>query len=590
MKGTTPVIARQIIRIGLAMMIAFLSALECRSQAKAQVTADSVGENAAARFRLVHDPHATATLNKQFSWEFEWIPPRDLPQGSIVELHGKNLRTFVEWRYVDCRSVTAETLFVRPEVADSEAYDFFAQHGLLIARLRLHSPLQKDTPISIRLDAIPPYWAGTDEQITLRCRWKDDDDPSTDLSTAALPLHVYAGEPVRLGIYSWPTPNDQGEVRVILVVEDAFGNQTQLDAPSTWQLSWEGRQWTVSLASKLILGLEAPKHIGRLKARLLPPSDDRGISTLPGFDAEYVGPPVWTQAMTGRRAAFGDLHWHTEFSADGDGRLADGLDFARDHLNLGFVAPSDHNPTRKTWRSTAELLNSNQRPGDFATLFGWENSSKFGHDNYYFPVADHDLVPFGPYRITAQPPAEIQDLLEDYAVDSSHPPFLAIPHHTNIESAARTADGQPRWFAYRFTKGDSYHRLIEVFQTRGNQESNEKSEYWRVWFAAGASVRDALNLGYRVGFTGGSDNHTARPGRAFCWPAENRDRIPTNSLALTGIWCDSVDRHDVWDALFQRRTWAVWDTRALVDFRIDDAEAGSELEVTRDSRPTARIR
>jgi hypothetical protein len=148
----------------------------------------------------------------------------------------------------------------------------------------------------------------------------------------------------------------------------------------------------------------------------------------------------------------------------------------------------------------------------------------------------------------------------------------------------------PYWFPYRWTRPAPYHRNVELFQTRGNQERDQyPDDGWRGWHRNGASAQHALALGYKLGFTGGTDNHTCRPGRAFAGE-EAFGRMPPNSVALTGLWTERVDRAKVFDALYSRHTWAVWDTRAIVYFTVAGAEAGEEIKVKRGATIEARIR
>ena len=105
----------------------------------------------------------------------------------------------------------------------------------------------------------------------------------------------------------------------------------------------------------------------------------------------------------------------------------------------------------------------------------------------------------------------------------------------------------------------------------------------------GASAQDALEHGYKLGFTAGTDNHTAYPGNIFNYE-EDAGRTPVDSIALTGLWTGRIERGKVFDALYARHTWAVWDTRALVYFTVNGAQAGEEIEVKKGEPLTARIK
>ena len=112
---------------------------------------------------------------------------------------------------------------------------------------------------------------------------------------------------------------------------------------------------------------------------------------------------------------------------------------------------------------------------------------------------------------------------------------------------------------------------------------------WRGWHVNGASVADGLVHGYRLGFTGGSDNHSARPGKSFA-ALEDFGRLPVDSISLTEFWAVGIKRGKAFDALCARRTWAVWNTRAIVYFTVNGAHAGDELDLNKGEFLTARIK
>lgn len=61
-------------------------------------------------------------------------------------------------------------------------------------------------------------------------------------------------------------------------------------------------------------------------------------------------------------------------------------------------------------------------------------------------------------------------------------------------------------------------------------------------------------------------------------------------MILTGVWTPRVERQAIFDSLKARHTWAVWDTRALVDFSVNGAPAGDELTVTPGTALKAHLR
>ena len=181
-------------------------------------------------------------------------------------------------------------------------------------------------------------------------------------------------------------------------------------------------------------------------------------------------------------------------------------------------------------------------------------------------------------------PDEIVDLLSQYEG------FLAIAHHTNaVAETRRLEDDVPYWHPYPWGEPLEYLRLIEIMQCRGNQERDVCSDPWRGWHQNnGASAQDALALGHKLGFVGGTDDHCGYPGRAYAEEQGGLMHDP-KSIILTGVWTPRVERQCLYDTLWARHTWAVWDTRAIVYYAVNNVLMGGELEVPKGTELTARI-
>ena len=548
--------------------------------------------------RVVSDPRAYATLNHKFTWELEWRPEQSVLPGVQIELRSLSLRTYHSWGYCGIEADRADVIFRRrQQVPPGEL--FTLRGRWVIARLRLQYELHAGDPLRIRLTAVSPHVAGLYDAVSI---WiappvvgaQQDSGERTftkDPRAEAL-LQVGPGTVEWLGVYSRPMHGPDGTVRTVLSPEDRFGNPAEFRNSVPLELEWSGKNWTERVKGRKIVKLPAPSNVGRLRVTVPAKALAVGENVANGQRARgflvVTGNPVWAQAPGGLRAGFGEFHWHTEASADGGRSLEDGLLSARDHMNMDWVAPGDHTPRPGQWRHAVALLEQFNRADDFATFFGYEHSGNRGHENFYFTNPNHAVSPpRGLVRSTDR--AVLGQQLDQYNTPEDR--FMAIPHHTNAESETRRlADDTPYWFPYNWTKPASFHRNVEVFQTRGNQERNDyPDDSWRGWYANKASVQDALAHGYKLGFTGGTDNHTALPGRAFAG-AEMYGRAPTGSVALTGVWTRRIERGAVFGAIYQRHTWAVWDTRALVYFTVNGAMAGDDVDLARGAQITARIK
>ncbi len=540
---------------------------------------------------------AFASMNVESQWVLQWIPEEDIIPGTVIELRSLGLRTFFMWTYTKIEIDKADIIMRRPIEMTGHYLFSHAREGYVIARAKIHNGLKRGEPLTIQIAVIPPYHSDVDEAITI---WSDD-DPNDDKeeykarSRATAVLHVGPGPVERLVVNSHPMPGVNGKVRTVIAPEDRYGNLASFSRPVTATLTWNNQTWTLEIQKSKILHLDAPvSEISRLQVSV--PLDEMHINDnitnvrIDGGKVIVTGSPVWTKSPHGMTAGFGEFHWHTEVSGDGGGKMENGYKVARDHLNMNYLAPGDHTPVGPRWEHLVKVTEQFNDPGEFATFFGWENSTKQGHDNYYFTDPMHRVHPHQEYKLWGFKPFEIQDQLEElYNQLPDNNKFIAIPHHTNAVAETRKPDGTPYWYPYPFYKPDSFHRLFEIFQIRGNMERNEYTDAWRGWYAWGASAQDALRAGYKVGFVGCTDNHNSKPGFAY-GAKESYGRVPTYSRIMTGLWTPSVTREDVFLSLHNRASWAVWDTRAIVYFAVNNAIQGSEISVRQGQNLTARIK
>jgi hypothetical protein len=154
------------------------------------------------------------------------------------------------------------------------------------------------------------------------------------------------------------------------------------------------------------------------------------------------------------------------------------------------------------------------------------------------------------------------------------PNTLLIPHHTNIDSTYDEPDNEqlePHWFEYDWSTRNPAIRLVEIAQCRGNFEADERNADWGIVTGGiGASVQDALEQGYRIGFVGGTDNHSGAP---------TRDSLKPGTYAgLTGIYTDALTRTDIWDALWARRTYATSGVPIVGRVRIAGVDMGASVD------------
>ena len=537
------------------------------------------------------------TMSHEQLVEVDWRPLESQPAGASLELRVPQLRAFIAWeiRDVDIADADATWRWFKP--ANPAAYA--ANRESILVRARFRRQFAAGEPVRIRIRAVPPYWAGVDLPLEIWLQqpafaWMvTNPEPLPFVREEAAPVWVpvAAAAAERLAIRSAPVAGLSGKVSTMLVPEDRFGNPTNFSRPVTAELSWNGSAQQVSLQGTEAIELDAPAQpVDRVTIRIpmeeLAPQDNVANARHDGDHLVVTGNPVWRNTPSELRPAFGEIHWHSDISGDGARPLAEALRVARHEMALDFASPGDHTPLGERWERTVEALEAANDPGHFATLFSWENSQKLGHENYYFTDPNHAMKPDAE-GFWGGRGDQITDRLRE------HSGFFSVPHHTNATAETRSVtDNSPAWHAYPWSDPEAqpYARLVEIFQTRGNMEREEADDRWRLWHQHnGASVQSALNRGYRLGFTGGTDNHCGWPSRLF-EALEGAGRMPICSHAVTGLWTTAIDRQPIFDALYNRQTWACWDCRALVWFTVNQVQAGHELKAQADTPLTARIK
>lgn len=272
---------------------------------------------------------------------------------------------------------------------------------------------------------------------------------------------------------------------------------------------------------------------------------------------------------------WGYIHGHTEMS-DGAGSLDNYFTYMRDTCGLDFGALGDHDHLFETsdemWRASQEATARYNEPKRFITFLGyewakWRRNGDGDRNVYYLEDRRPMYRSDGGHYPT--PKALFKALRDEKAI--------VIPHHT--AAAANHCD---------FKDHDAgKERLIEIYSVWGNSERSvhDGNPYpVKPLRAVGGEpldageeplgfVQRALALGWRVGFTGGGDDHTGHPG-AQRYALMKPWRY---SVGLFSVLARAKTRRAIWDALWNRRCVATTGARILVDFEVAGAVMGSEL-------------
>jgi hypothetical protein len=224
---------------------------------------------------------------------------------------------------------------------------------------------------------------------------------------------------------------------------------------------------------------------------------------------------------------YGDLHNHT--------KLSDGIRWPEDAFrqakigNADFLAVTDHSwYGDEDWERLGEAALSSTK-ATFCGIRGFEMSAGWGHMNVFNTQWYTDALPV----------KEFYDTLvkhKDAIAQWNHPDY-----YTKHSSQ----------FALYSSEYDSVIHLLEIYN--GKRDVSFEQEY-----------RIALDMGWHVGPTANSDNHSAT------WI--------TGYDYRTAILAPSLQRDSLLDALRKHRTYATMNRNLRVLFTINNNIMGSTIQ------------
>ncbi len=233
--------------------------------------------------------------------------------------------------------------------------------------------------------------------------------------------------------------------------------------------------------------------------------------------------------------------------------------YARDVSGISFCGyqPNAHRVSTGEWAIQQRAEREFYEPGRFVPLPGFEWSAETrdgGHHNVYF-------------RRHEQPIRRSSHLEIIAGQDDQH---TDLPHICDVHAAYRSTDtvitphvGGGR--ADLSAHDPSLEPVIEVTSTHGTFE----------WF-----LEDALRRRYRLGFIGGSDGYTGRPGGEY--PGHLERRFAKGGL--TALYARDLTIEGVLEALKARRGYGT--TGARMYIRVDGDGHAMGQEYTTISPPT----
>ncbi len=356
------------------------------------------------------------------------------------------------------------------------------------------------------------------------------------------PSEAVSGEEIWLGVKAedvWGNPctGYKGQVGI-----DAGGLE---GAPRTYRFAAEDG------GVRRFEGIRAPRE-GGYRVRV----EDRER----GLEAE-TNPIRCVAAPGAHRPFWGDLHGQSEETV-GTNPVSSYFRFAREVALLDFAGHqgNDFQITQKVWSEIRRQANRINQAGRFVAFVGyeWSGNTPLGGDHNVYYLGDdgplhrssHVLVPDKGDVDTDCP--HVQDL---YAALKDQDALL-VPHvggrYANLE-----------WHDPKLEP------VIEVYSEWGEFE----------WF-----LRQALEKGYQVGFTAGSDDHKGRLGAAH--PGSGSFGVYGG---LTCIWARELTRQGLWEALKARRCYGTTGQRILLEVEVDGHPMGSKYQAAGPPEVAVRV-
>ncbi len=243
-------------------------------------------------------------------------------------------------------------------------------------------------------------------------------------------------------------------------------------------------------------------------------------------------------------------------------KIGDFFAYARDVAAIHFAGfqRNDHVMTTGAYKVQQQEERRHYEPGRFIPLPGYEwsaTSDMGGHHNIYFRRFDQQIRRCG-HRGEVDPSDIDTDLphVTDMHAEFRHTDVVVTPHVGGTAADLRFHE-------------PSIEPALEITSSHGQFE----------WF-----LRESLERKYRMGFVGGSDCYTGRPGDDH--PGHQLRRY--QKAGLTGLYATELSLEAVLAAMKARRVYATSGVRIIAAVSADGNMMGSEYST--DTHPTISVK
>ena len=243
---------------------------------------------------------------------------------------------------------------------------------------------------------------------------------------------------------------------------------------------------------------------------------------------------------------YGSNHTHTAAGGD-DGKLSleEAFSYARDKGKFDFFATTPHSHMitpdgYQTLRQTAQKFNQD---GKFVSLVGqeWGSLSRGGHINI-----------FEANQLCQVTSGDWNTFYKQWLPAHNEVSWVALNHPKLNDFAQSLINPQKDAVASKFSTIATIGSRSDYEGEDGNAPISEKAQTYDYF----------LNLGFKVGSLGETDNHRANWG--------------TSSPVSTGVWSRQLSKSEIVKAIQARRTFSTQVKGLKIWFTLNSNEMGSE--------------
>lgn len=275
---------------------------------------------------------------------------------------------------------------------------------------------------------------------------------------------------------------------------------------------------------------------------------------------------------------WGDLHCHSNLSY-GEGDPEEGLKAAREHLDFATITAHaawpdmpeekgrlawvrDYHKTgfakaRRGWPGLRQMMKRYRVEGKFIPFVSYEwHNMKYGDRTIVYRDLDGALV--------------LPDTLEELTAQLKGRNAMIIPHHMGYQTGYRGMNWN--YFTPELTP------LVEISSKHGCSET-DYAPYPMLHDmgprVGGGTALAGLERGYHFGFIASSDNHSGFPG------SYGEGRL--------AVYAKSLTARDLWEAFYDRRTYAATGDRIQLAFDINGQAMGRLLPNVKEKEISVRV-